>query len=148
MYFDFYLFGALLTFVGGALSFYFYGVYSNLFRPEQKLVPSFCRLSNTDCTSIVDTKYGRLLGYSNAIIGTFFLLFHTILLVGSSLNLIHYYFPFIMSIFSITIGAYLLYGLIKLKVKCNICISIHVINIMVFIIQIPRLIEWALAYIY
>ena len=41
MFFDFYLFGALLTFFGGALSFYFYGVYSNLFSPEQKLVPSF-----------------------------------------------------------------------------------------------------------
>ena len=92
MFFDFYLFGALLTFFGGALSFYFYGVYSNLFSPEQKLVPSFCRLSNTDCTSIIDTKYGRLLVYSNAIIGTFFLFFHTILLVASSVNLIHYFF--------------------------------------------------------
>jgi len=141
LFFDFYLFGALLTFFGGALSFYFYGVYSNLFSPEQKLVPSFCRLSNTDCTSIIDTKYGRLLGYSNAIIGTFFLFFHTILLVASSVNLIHYFFPFIMSIFSIATGAYLIYGLIKLKVKCNICISIHIINIIVFSLQIPRFIR-------
>ena len=47
------------------------------------------------------------------------------------------------SVIAILIGAYLIYGLIKLNVKCNICISVHLINSIVFpteIISISELI--------
>jgi len=141
LYLDLYLLSALLTFVGGALSFYFYGVYSKIFSFDQILIPSFCKLTKEDCISIIDTKYGRIFGYSNALVGTVFLFFHTAALIATSFNIIHYHLPLFMSFVSLLIGAYLIYGLIKLNVKCNICISVHLINFIVFVLQISILIK-------
>ena len=143
MYLDLYLLSALLTFVGGALSFYFYGVYSKIFSFDQIFIPSFCKLTNEDCTSIIDTRYGRIFGYSNVSIGTLFLFFHTTILITTSFNITHYYLPLFMSFLSLLIGAYLIYGLIKLNIKCNICITVHLINFIVFVLQISMLIKWA-----
>ena len=101
--------------------------------------PGFCRLSNNDCTSIVDTKYGRIFGISNALAGTIFLFSQTIVLVCTYLNLISNHYAFFMSLVSVSLGAYLIYGLIKLKVKCNVCITVHAINMIVFSMQLMNI---------
>jgi len=132
---------ALLTFFGGALSFYFYGVYSNFFSYNQKIVPVFFHLSSTECTSIIDSRYGRILGVSNVFVGFIYLFIHTLILIATGYNFLPQFIPFLLSIFSLTVGVYLIYGLIKLKIKCRICISVHIINFLVFFMQIPLFIK-------
>jgi len=44
-----------------------------------------------------------------------------------------------MSLVSVSLGAYLIYGLIKLKVKCNVCITVHAINMIVFTMQLMNI---------
>lgn len=129
------LLSAFLLFIAALLSFYFFGVYARLFAYDRFYVPSFCRLSSDECTSIVDTKYGRVFGVSNAFVGAIFLLVHSIVLIFNYFEIISSFYPFFMSVASTSIGVYLVYGLVKLKVKCNICITVHIINISVFIMQ-------------
>jgi uncharacterized membrane protein len=136
---ELYLFSAFLLFLAALLSFYFFGVYANLFSSDRFYIPGFCRLSNNDCTSIVDTKYGRIFGISNALAGTIFLFSQTVVLVCTYLNLISNHYAFFMSLVSVSLGAYLIYGLIKLKVKCNVCITVHAINMIVFTMQLMNI---------
>ena len=128
---------ALFTFIAGMLSIYFYGVYSNIFSYDQKIIPRFFRLSSGECTAIIDSSFGRLAGAPNALLGSIYLVIHTALLIASAYKIIDQIIPFSLSVASLIIGIYLIYGLIKLKIKCRICISVHIINFTVFFLQIP-----------
>ena len=44
-----------------------------------------------------------------------------------------------MSLASVSLGAYLIYGLIKLNVKCNVCITVHAINMIVLSMQLMNI---------
>ena len=122
------------------LSIYFYGVYSKILSYDQKIIPKFFQLSNGECTSIIDSSYGRLAGAPNALVGSIYLVIHTVLLIVAGYKIINQIIPFFLSLASLIIGIYLIYGLIKLKIKCRICISVHVINFIVFLLQIPLIV--------
>ena len=122
------------------LSIYFYGVYSKIFSYDQKIIPKFFHLSTGECTSIIDTSYGRLAGAPNALLGSIYLVIHAVLLVVAGYKIINQIIPFSLSVASLIVGIYLIYGLIKLKIKCRICISVHVINFIVFLLQIPLIV--------
>jgi len=132
---------ALFTFIGGALSFYFYGVYSKSLSRKQKIIPKFFQLSSNECTSVVDSRYGSLGGAPNVYIGFIYLFFHSAVLIAAGFSFINQFIPFLLSLFSLVIGIYLIYGLIKLKIKCRICISVHLINLTVLFLQIPLIIK-------
>ena len=133
------LISAFLLFIDALLSVYFFGVYARLFAYDRFYVPSVCRLSSDECTSIVDTKYGRVFGVSNAFVGTIFLFVHSIVLICTYFEILSNIYPFFMSLASTSIGVYLVSGLVKLKVKCNICITVHAINMSVFIMQFANI---------
>ena len=122
------------------LSIYFYGVYSKILSYDQKIIPKFFQLSNGECTSIIDSSYGRLAGAPNALVGSIYLVIPTVLLIVAGYKIINQIIPFFLSLASLIIGIYLIYGLIKLKIKCRICISVHVINFAVFLLQIPLIV--------
>jgi len=94
-------------------------------------------LSSGECTAIIDSSFGRLAGAPNALLGSIYLVIHTALLIASAYKIIDQIIPFSLSVASLIIGIYLIYGLIKLKIKCRICISVHIINFTVFFLQIP-----------
>ena len=133
---------ALLTFIAGMLSIYFYGVYSKILTYDQKIIPKFFQLSTGECTSIIDSSYGRLAGTPNALVGSIYLVIHAVLLIVAGYKIINQIIPFCLSVASLIVGVYLIYGLIKLKIKCRICISVHVINFTVFLLQIPLIVIW------
>jgi uncharacterized membrane protein len=130
-----YVIGALLALVGGAFSFYFDAVYKERISSKQFWVPNFCRMDSNDCTTIVDTKYGRVIGRPNAEIGGYFLLIYALLLIGVPLQIIPSMIPFFMGLLTILFGLYLIFGLMRLKTLCPICLTVHGLNLIIFILQ-------------
>ena len=117
-------------------SFYFYGVYKNWIRPHQIWIPTFCELNSNQCVSIVDTKYGRLLGLPNALIGIFLFLSYAIILICVALKYIDPIIPLYIGGFTIIIGLYLVYGLYRLRVVCKVCLLVHLLNAIIFTMQV------------
>jgi uncharacterized membrane protein len=133
--------GALLAIAGGALSFYFHAVYQGWLQPVQRWVPVFCRMDSLQCRSIVDTPYGRLAGYPNSFYGMLFYPLYVLLLVLAALRWIAPLIPLLAGAFTILVGIYLIYALIKLRVACPVCISVHSLNLFIFLLQ-----AWGLFY--
>ena len=125
-----------MAFVGGAFSFYFNAVYKRKISPQQFWIPNICQLDASNCISIVDTKYGRIFGASNAQLGFYFLFGYGLILIGVALDIVNPTIALYISILTILLGVYLVFGLVKLKISCPICISVHLLNLLIFIIQI------------
>jgi len=131
-----YLIGALLAFAGGALSLYFYGVYKEILNKKQWWIPSILHVSPESCTQIIDTHYGKHFGLSNIALGIPFMVGYGIILFATAQGNISTMIPFIMGIVSIIIGIYLIYGLVKMKMHCKVCYTIHSINLIIFFLQL------------
>jgi len=127
---------ALLALAGGAFSFYFYGVYRGWISFRQWWVPHFCELEKGVCTSIVDSKYGRIIGIPNALVGGPFFLCYAFTLIGVPLGWVAWSIPLYIGAFTIMASVYLVYGLIRLKVVCPICIIVHILNGIIFLLQL------------
>ena len=125
-----------MALVGGAFSFYFYSVFRGWISSKQSWIPKFCELESSQCLSIVESKYGQIIGLPNALLGIFVLIGYAIILVGTSLDYINQNIPFYIGCLLVAIGIYLIYGLIRLKVNCRICLLVHFLNVIILIIQI------------
>lgn len=125
-----------MAFVGGAFSFYFNAVYKGKISPNQFWIPNLCQLNVSSCRSIVDTKYGRIFGAPNAQLGFYFLFFYSLTLIGVALERLDPIIPIYLGILTILLAIYLVFGLIRLKKTCPICISVHFLNLLIFILQI------------
>ena len=117
-----------MALVGGAFSFYFYSVFRGWIAPKQIWIPKFCELRSSQCLSIVESKYGQIFGLPNALLGIFVLIGYAIILIGTSLDYINQNIPLYIGCIIVAIGIYLIYGLIRLKVNCKICLFVHFLN--------------------
>ena len=125
-----------MALVGGAFSFYFYGVYRGWIRRQQIWIPSFFELESSHCLSIVETKYGQIFGLPNALSGIFILLGYAIILICTSLGYIGPIISLYIGGFIVAISIYLIIGLIQLRVTCRICLFVHFLNASILLIQI------------
>ena len=125
-----------MALVGGAFSFYFYSVFRGWIAPKQIWIPKFCELKSSQCLSIVESKYGQIFGLTNALLGIFVLIGYAIILIGTSLNYINQNIPLYIGCLIVAIGIYLIYGLIRLKVNCKICLFVHFLNAVILMMQI------------
>ncbi|MBT3217198.1 MAG: vitamin K epoxide reductase family protein [Candidatus Marinimicrobia bacterium] len=131
-----YLLGALLASVGGALSFYFHGVYSGKFQKHLWWIPSFIRIETSKCTSIVETPFGKMLGRPNAEFGIIFFPVYAVLLIFTSFGYVNPIIPLSAAILTVVVGTYLSYGLIRLNVLCRVCVTVHLLNLFNFLLQL------------
>ncbi|NOZ74173.1 MAG: vitamin K epoxide reductase family protein [FCB group bacterium] len=130
-------FAALLAVAAGILSFYFFGIYSRWFSSTQKWVPSFCRMETQSCTSIVDSAYGRFLwGIPNAFWGIFAELGLAGIIVGSLFGFWSSWIPAFFALIFVAIGLWLIFGLIRLRVACPVCLTVHALNLIILILLI------------
>lgn len=125
-----------MALVGGAFSFYFYGVYRSWISHKQIWIPRFFELESSHCLSIVETKYGQIFGLPNALWGIFVLLGYAIILICTSLGYIGPIISLYIGGFIVVISIYLIIGLIQLRVTCRICLLVHFLNASILLIQI------------
>lgn len=129
---------ALLALAGGAFSFYFLQVCRGKMVPNVWWIPRICQMSSTACQSITDTPYGRIMGRPNSFWGC---LFYSLLFVSVVATEIVYtgsLLPLYLSVMSLVVTVYLIWGLIRLEVVCRLCITIHILNVVLFFILLVR----------
>jgi len=131
-----YFIAALLALAGGAFSIYFQLVYTKKLNSRQFWIPQICQLDSTACTSIVDTRYGRLAKLPNSIYGSIVFPVYALVLLMSGFQFIPAVIPMIIGIITSIISIYLIYGLVRLKTFCPLCFTVHLIVFFILLNQI------------
>lgn len=126
---------AALALVGLAISTYFLLIFYRVLQPGTPGVPSFCRLSERTCESVVFTRDGRLFfGLPNSLFGVGYYL---LILFGAASRLLSGRFvgldlALAGAAFTVLVGAYLTWSLLaKLRVPCTLCLTSHAMNALV-----------------
>ncbi len=122
----------LSAFLGLYISGYFTLVYYRIIEPDSRWMPSFCRMKERECISILMTPYAKVFWLPNFIWGIAY--YFSIIFLISSGALIR--LPDVLdvllgiSFFTVTLGIYLTYALFfKIEVSCPLCLTSHAINL-------------------
>lgn len=124
--------------IGGlAIAGYFSLVYYRIIEPENRWIPSFCRMEKGSCMRILDTPEAKVLGVPNSVLGVLY--YSAILFVP-----IHNFETLflIASILSVGLGMYLVHALVvRLKTHCPLCYTAHGINLVIANLFILRAVQ-------
>ena len=121
--------------VGLLISVYFTLTYYRVIRPDAMFLPKFCRLDEATCQYLMGTRNAQILGVRNFVLG---LLYYTALIiyvgVPSFEVVISVDLVAGISLLTVVLGVYLVYGLIaKLKTHCVLCYTSHAVNFGIFV---------------
>ena len=132
-----------LSVLGLAISSYFTAVAFRWVQPDEGWIPTFCRMDDRTCASIVFTPQARVFGPPNSLLGQ---IYYLSLLVGIGLGLLDQ--PRILGIYVlaslVTVGlaVYLSYQLLHVtRVPCPLCFTSHGINIVICALLLGRLVS-------
>lgn len=120
----------LLATLGLAIASYFTAVAWRWTKPDVRWIPSFCRLEEHTCASVVFTPSARVFGPPNSLLGQ---VFYATLLAGAALGWLTdpRLSPLYLgaSLVTVGLGVYLSYALVfVLRVPCPLCFASHGIN--------------------
>lgn len=126
--------------LGLLISMYFTLVYYRLMKPDAVFVPAFCRLDEATCQYLMSTRNARILGAPNFVLG---LLYYCGMIPYIVVTDVHNAIPLtvvtFVSLFTVLLGVYLVYGLLyKLKTHCVLCYTSHACNFIIFLALIGR----------
>ncbi len=126
-----------LSVIGLIISAYFTAVAYRWVQPDVRWIPSFCRMDERTCASIVFTPQARVFAVPNSVLGQ---LFYVALIAGTFFNWITAP-ELIATIYvaastaTVILGIYLSYALLFInRVACPLCFTSHGINLMIFLI--------------
>ena len=126
-----------LSVIGLMISAYFTAVAYRWVQPDVRWIPSFCRMDERTCASIVFTPQARVFAVPNSVLGQ---LFYVFLIAGTLFNWITEP-EFIATLYvaasavTVILGTYLSYALLFInRVACPLCFTSHGINLMIFLI--------------
>ncbi len=119
----------LLAFLGLYISGYFTLVYYRIIEPDSRWIPSFCRMKEAQCISILMTPYAKVFWLPNFTLGIVY--YFSIIFLTASGALISVLDVLLgISFFTVTLGIYLTYALFfKIEVSCPLCLTSHAINL-------------------
>ena len=121
---------ALAT-VGLYIAAYFTLVYYGIVRASTKLMPNVCRLEERTCQTVLGTKYARVFGVPNSLLGVlYYLTVILLLLVGGTGGPIATA-TIAVAWFTVALGLFLAYSLFFIiKIPCPLCLTGHTINLL------------------
>ncbi|NOZ04219.1 MAG: vitamin K epoxide reductase family protein [FCB group bacterium] len=132
--------------IGWWSSLYFYLVHKEVISAEVSWMLKFLRMTDCRCDEIVDTKFGRTFGKSNAYWGLWYYLILIALVAGYQLyGIPTIEFLFIVALLVFAYSVYLAWGLYILKVLCRPCLTVHVINLLIFVVLLFKV--WPLLFV-
>ncbi len=127
---------SILAALSFLISSYFTAVAYRWVNPNAGWIPSFCRMGETTCASIVFTPRARVFGLPNSLLGQVFYLALIAAVVGDFLftkPLVYFYL--LASLVTVFLGMYLSYSLLFItRVPCKLCFTSHAINLAIFIL--------------
>ncbi len=121
---------ALLAAVGLMIASYFTAVRYRWVAPDVRWIPTFCRMDDKTCASVVFTPSAQVFGPPNSLFGQ---IYYTALLVAVALDafgdLLVWQAFVAASIVTVGLALYLGYALlVVLRVPCPLCFTSHGIN--------------------
>ena len=132
---------AVLAALAFLISSYFTAVSYRWVNPNASWIPSFCRMGEQTCASIVFTPRARVFGLPNSLLGQVFYLALIAAVVGDFLftkPLVYFYL--LASLATVFLGMYLSYSLLFItRVPCKLCFTSHAINLVIFILLVMGL---------
>ncbi len=131
---------ALLAVVGFSIASYFTAIAYRWVQPDASWIPTFCRMDEQTCASIVFTPQARVFGLPNSVLGQVYYLALVVTAgVGSAEGTVLYT---LLAASALTVGLaiYLSYSLLfVLRVPCKLCFTSHGLNIVLFALLWSRL---------
>ena len=128
----------LLAALSLLISTYFTAVSYRWVQPDATWLPSFCRMGERTCASIVFTPRARVFGIPNSVLGQVFYSALIAAVLGDFLftsPLVYFYL--LGSFLTVLLGVYLTYSLLFLtRVPCKLCFTSHGINLVIFILLV------------
>lgn len=119
----------LISIIGILLSVYAYYVE---IKSKEKNYHAGCDISNKiSCTKIFNSRYGKLVGVSNSLLG---IIFYFVVIV---LFYIRFELIFYMTLLSVLGSLYLAYlQFFRIKSFCLVCSSVYILNILLLIFSV------------
>ena len=121
---------AVLAVVGLSVSTYFTAIAYRWVQPDARWIPTFCRMDEKTCASVVFTPQARVFGLPNSVLGQ---VYYLVLLVGVGSGWIEgavLYALLAASTLTVGLALYLSYSLLfVLRVPCRLCFTSHSLNI-------------------
>ena len=130
-----YTFSLLLIVFGYLISIYFFKYSKGKIPSKVSWLPSIVQIGDCRCDEIINTRFGRSFGRSNA----YWAMWYFVLLFALVMCQWIADWPGVIPIFFITLLAlarsiYLAWALVVLKVMCRPCITAHMINFLLLLI--------------
>lgn len=124
--------------MGFLISSYFTAVAYRWIEPDSNWIPSFCRMGEQTCASIVFTPRARVFGLPNSLLGQVFYVALIGAVAGDFLFTKPLVYLFLLaSLVTVFLGMYLSYSLLFLtRVPCKLCFTSHGINLVIFILLV------------
>ncbi len=124
----------LLAVVGLLIALYFVLVYYGLLRPDTRLVPAVCRMSDDSCQLVIRHPDAHIFSLPNAVYGVGFYLLLIVSILFPDTSFLHTA-VLVVSWISVAVGIYLIYSLFfKIKIPCPLCLTAHGINIVLAVV--------------
>ena len=121
---------AVLCAAGLYISLYFTLVYYGVIPAENSFVPAFCSLKENTCQSVLNTRFARVFGVPNSLLGIIYYVLILVLLLANLLFVPVFLNAFVIAAwFTVALGIYLAYSLFFIiKTPCPLCLASHAIN--------------------
>lgn len=125
---------ALAT-VGLYIAAYFTLVYYGIVSASTKLMPNVCQLEERTCQTVLGTKYARVFGVPNSLLGVlYYLTVILLLLAGWTAGPIATA-TIAVAWFTVALGGFLAYSLFFIiKIPCPLCLTGHTINLLLAVL--------------
>jgi uncharacterized membrane protein len=121
---------AVLSAIGFYIAMYFTLVYYGFIQAENSIMPAFCSMKTHTCQSVLNTRFARVFGVPNSLLGVIYYLLILVLLFANLL-----FDPALLGMlvvvawFTVALGVYLAYSLFFIiKTPCPLCLASHAIN--------------------
>ena len=123
------------------ISSYFTGVAYHWVTPDNRWIPSFCRLGEQTCATIVFTPRARVFGPPNSVLGQ---AFYLVLALAAATGWLESPLPHVAALGvsggTVLLGLYLSYSLLFVtRVHCVLCFTSHGLNLILFVLLLWRL---------
>jgi uncharacterized membrane protein len=125
----------VLATVGLYIAAYFTLVYYGVIAASSKLMPNVCRLEERTCQTVLGTKYARVFGVPNSLLGVLYYLTVILLLSAGWTAGAIATATIAVAWFTVALGAFLAYSLFFIiKIPCPLCLTGHTINLLLAVL--------------
>ena len=119
-----------LSVVGLYIAAYFTLVYYKVIPASTSLMPQVCRLDERTCQTVLTTRYARVFGVPNSLLG---IVYYTTVIVCMSGSWTSGFIGAALiaaSWIAVALGGFLIYSLFFIiRIPCPLCITGHIINL-------------------